>query len=88
MVWDNPVQYTNRSIPGYRYYVKNNRFNDFFEECGKNFCRIPWDKFQEFIQYGCNLSWKKEDDLYWKKPENSFTLLKNLHELSFLYNKK
>lgn len=85
VLWDMPIQYSNRTTPGYRYVVKNNLYDDFFADSLKYMCKAPFSKFEEFIIDACKLSWDKASPLYWKKPENSKEFIKNLMSLSLLY---
>lgn len=85
--WDSPFTFTNRSIPAYRYAVKNNLHKDFFESCMKHFCQIEYSKFTEFVNSSLceNLSNKPNDPLYWKNSDNSDKFMKGMSELGLMY---
>lgn len=85
-LWLMPYLYTSRTLPGYRYVVQHNLYEDFFKDCYMHMIKIPKNKFDEFIVDGCNLSLKKEDPNYWKNPEHGNLLLKNMASMSLLYN--
>lgn len=87
VLWDAPFMYTNRSIPSYRYAVKNNLHEEFFRECSFHFCKVKQDKFLEYItsDYCENLSTKVGDPKYWKLPENSHSLISGMADLSLQY---
>ena len=90
LFWDSPYAFTNRSIPGYRYAIKTNQYQEFFNECKKHICQIPYSKFVEFIQSDLcgNLSMDPNSSNFWKNPENSEVLIKNITELGLLYRPK
>lgn len=87
ILWDSPFTYTNRSVPSYRYVVKNNLHNDFFETCKSHFCQMDRDKFFDFLRsdLGGNLSSNPEDPSYWKSPTNAHILMKGMSEMGLLY---
>ena len=49
ILWDAPYIYTNRAIPAYRYAIKNNLHEEFFNTCVNHFSQMDKDKFFEFI---------------------------------------
>jgi len=87
IVWDCPYIYTNRSLPGYRYAIKNNQYVDFFRECAMHFCQLEEDKFYEYLtSENCdNLSLDRRDERYWKNPDNIEDLIKGITTLSLRY---
>ena len=87
LIWDAPFQYSNRSIPSYRYAVKQNLYNDFFKECVSHFCVIRKDSFNEFLTSDLckNLSLDKNDPKYWKLPENTHDLISGMSDMGLRY---
>ena len=87
ILWDSPFMYTNRSVPAYRYVVKNSLHKDFFESCANHFCQMDRDKFIEFLNSDLcgNLSADSNNPSYWKLPENSHALMKGMSEMGLLY---
>lgn len=86
LLWDTPYLYSNKTIPAYRYICKNNLYDQFFKYCEESICRMPYDKFLEFIPCNlCGLSLNKNSDKYWMKEENADDLLHSMSELSLQY---
>lgn len=87
ILWDSPFIYTNRSIPSYRYAVKNKLHKEFFDTCLNHLCQIDKSKFIEFLgsQLCGHLSTNSNDPKYWKSPDNLHALLKGMSELGLLY---
>lgn len=85
---DLPFVYSKRSIPAYRYCIREHKERDFFVNAIEEMARIPRQKFNEFIEMMAKLSLDKDDPLYWKKPENSDQLMKYLVDLQLRYVKR
>lgn len=87
IIWDSPFMYTNRSIPAYRYVVKNNMHDKFFESCTNHFCQMERDKFIEFLNSDLcgNLTTDPKDTDYWKLANNSHRLMKGMSEMALMY---
>ena len=87
ILWDSPFLYSNRTVPAYRYAVKNNLHKEFFTECMSHFCQISENKFIEFLESNmCNyLALSPEDPKFWKLSENSHDLMKGMSEMSLQY---
>ena len=87
ILWDCPFLYSNRTIPSYRYAVRNNLHKEFFTECKFHMCQIVQPKFIEFLESNlCNyLSLDPEDPRFWKLPENCKDLMHGMGELSLQY---
>lgn len=87
ILWDCPFIYTNRSIPSYRYAVKNNLHKDYFNTCLSHFCQMDGEKFYEFLGSSLcgELSGNVNSPKYWKLAENSEALMKGMSEMSLLY---
>ena len=87
ITWICPYVYAWDSIPGYRYAVKNNYHQQFFNEEAKLMARMPGNRFPEFIDLMCHLS-MKEGESYWKNPEYAEIVLDNLSEMYLRYSPK
>ena len=87
IIWDSPFAYTNRSIPSYRYIVKNKMHKEFFEMCLNHMCQMERDKFIQFINSSLcgNLNTNSNSPQYWKLPDNSNELMKGMSGLGLLY---
>lgn len=87
ILWDCPFLYSNRTIPSYRYAVKNQLHKEFFQECKFHLCQIVQYRFIEFLESGlCNeLSVKSDNPRFWKDPRNIGDLMKGMSELSLQY---
>ena len=87
ILWDAPFAFTNRSVPSYRYAVKNSLHKEFFNTCLAHLCQIERGKFIEFLNSSLcgKLSIDSKSDLYWKSPANSQKLMKGMSELGLLY---
>ena len=90
ILWDNPVLYTNRTIPSYRYAIRNNEHQAFFMECRAHFSQISIGKFYEYLQtdHCHNLSLDPKSPNYWKNPNNSEKLISGMSELAIQYTPK
>ncbi len=86
VVWDCPYLYSNKTIPAYRYIVRNGLHEKFFKYITESASRMPYAKFREFIPSNlCNLSFDPKSPLYWKKNENADTLVKAMMGISMEY---
>lgn len=87
IVWDSPYLYTNRALPAYKYAVRTGQHEKYFNMCAAHMAVIPRAKFSEFIVSDLcgNLSFDKNSDRHWKKPENAKRLIKGMSELSIQY---
>lgn len=90
IMYDAPFLYSDRTTPGYRYCIKNNLLDDFFEEAMLQMTTLPKYSFNEFLSIAINppLSTDKNNPRYWRNPNVAFDLCKNLGELSLRYAKK
>ena len=84
ILWDAPILYSNRTVPSYRYAVKNNLYMDFFTECVAHLARCPVNRFVEFLGTDLcgNLSLDPKDPRFWKSPDNAPILLKGMSEFA------
>lgn len=100
IVYDIPLIYTDRSIPGYRYCLamdynhniptedKHSKSSQYFEAGVHRLVRVEKNKFDEFINKYLKLSLQKDNEKYWKKAEYAPQLAKGLVDLALRYNKK
>lgn len=80
-----PLIYSTRSLPGYRYCIRENRLNEFFTEATEDMARIPYMRFVEFIEVMAELSMSPDSPKFWSRPENAKILMIKLAELTKLY---
>lgn len=87
IMWDAPFLYSNRAIPAYRYAVKKNMHQQFFQECRNHLCMIPQERFLEFLQsyVGGELSIDPNNERFWKNPNMVDTLMHGMSEMSLQY---
>lgn len=83
-----PPIYSNRSTPGYRYYRRTKKEDNFYESGVAEIVVMEANRFYEFIALSLELSLDKNSPLFWKSPDNSSALLKGLLDLSLRYNKR
>lgn len=84
--WQIPYLYSNKTLPAYRYICKNGLYETFFTFCMESMCKMPYEKFKEFIPSNlCNLSFDKTDSKFWKNPDNADILTKAMANLSLQY---
>lgn len=88
ILFDMPFLYTDRAIPGYRYCIKNNLLDDFFQEAVDSMTTISESKFAEYLNIMCNLSIDKDSELYWKNPKNISILVNGLKDLALRYTRR
>lgn len=69
------------SIPGYRYAIRTEKIDSWMNTFIKTMPRIQLCKFNEFITNMCELSLNKNDNNYWKNPENAKVLIPYIIEL-------
>lgn len=86
--FDLPYIHTNRSIPGYRYCVRENKLDLWFQLALEDMANLDTDKFAEYIESHMKLSLDEESDLFWKKNENKVKLVSSLIDLGLRYTKK
>lgn len=82
---DAPYIYSKRSLPGYRYCMREKKQREFFILATDEMTRIPRVRFNEFITEMCHLSLDQKSDKYWKKAENYDSLIQNLVGLNLRY---
>lgn len=85
---DAPYIYSKRSLPGYRYCMRENKQRDFFIVATDEMTRIPRKLFNEFITEMCHLSLDKDSPQFWKKEESYDSLIQNLVGLNLRYIRK
>lgn len=83
-----PFQYSDRTIPGYRYCLREGLINDYFEEAGELMVRLPAYRYYEYLNLRLNLSDNPDDPLYWRKKEHSEKLIEGLVDLSLRFTRK
>lgn len=83
-----PYLYSDRTIPGYRYCVRNKLLDDFFQESVSLMTKISYDRFVEFVNVMLELSVVENSPLYWKNENNIEKFTNGLLELSARYAKK
>ena len=88
MVFDSPMLYSDRSLPGYRFCKRTGIEDDFFKEAINSMVSISLIRFNEFINTMLNLSINPSDERYWRKPEFAESVSKGLLDLSLRYNKR
>ena len=88
IVYDAPLLYNDRSLPGYRYCKRLQIENDFFKEATNYMVTLPLVRFNEYINVMLNLSVEPNSELYWKKTEHSEKFIKGILDLSLRYNKR
>jgi len=89
IVYDIPLLYSDRSIPGYRYCMRTNKLDDYFKESTNLMVSLQLPKFNEFINSNLvNLSVKPDNEMYWRKQEFSSKVAKSLLDLSLRYVKR
>ena len=88
ILFDIPPIHSDRSTPGYRYCKRSNLADDFYEEGINSMVVMDKQRFFEFLTAKLELSMNKNDELYWKSPNNSKELLQGLLDLSLRYVKK
>jgi hypothetical protein len=87
IVFDAPIIYSDRSLPGYRYCKRLEIEDDFFKESILNMVTMSEYRFNEFIN-SLNFSIDSNHDKFWKKKEYCEMISKQLLDLSLRYNKK
>ena len=86
VLWDCPYLYCNRTIPSYRYAVKNSLHKEFFDECVFHLSQIPQGNFLEFVESNiCDLSLDPKDPKFWKRNENAPVFMKAMRDLAAEY---
>lgn len=88
IIYDAPLLYNDRSLPGYRYCKRLKIEDDFFKEAINNMVSLTTVRFNEYINMMLNLSIESNSELYWKKPDYSKTFVKGLLDLSLRFNKR
>lgn len=89
ILWDCPYLYSNKTVPAYRYIVRNNLHSQFFKFASESLCRMEYGKFLELIPSDmCNLSLDPNSSLYWKNPDNADQLVKAMMGISMEYTPK
>lgn len=86
IIIDAPPVFTERSIAGWTMAVEAGNMQGYFDYMLEKALRIDRRKFHEYITVMCNLSLDPESELYWKRPENTDKLVKELMELYLRYN--
>jgi hypothetical protein len=70
ILFEFPLAYTDRSIPGYRYCKRENKMDDFFKEAIGQMTKMAEGKFREFITSYLKLSLDKTKETYWGSVQN------------------
>lgn len=83
--FDAPYIFTNRSICGYRYCLRENKTRDFFIDAIHCMTRMSRPKFDEYIENICELSLEKNDKLYWRNKDNFPVLMEHLIDLQIRF---
>lgn len=88
-VYDCPMLYSDRSIPGYRYCKRTGKLDLFFEEAVNSMVRLPEFNFIEFVTGLLQLEYADENsEKYWKNEAFAASVARNLMELSTRYVQK
>ena len=88
ILFDIPPIYSDRSVPAYRYCRRTHQEDKFFEYGIDEIVIMDKYKFYEFITMKLGLSLKKGDETYWKNPNNYKEFIRELLDMSLLYQKK
>lgn len=88
ILFETPYLYSDRTLPGYRYCLRNNLLDDFFQESTDQMPRLSRGRFNEYITTMLELSMNKESPEYWRAPGNASKLGKGLVDLSVIYTRK
>lgn len=83
-----PFQYSDRTIPGYRYCLREGLIQDYFEEAGELMVRMPAYRFYEFLNLRLDLSDNPESEDYWKREEHAEKLTEGMVDLSVRFVRK
>lgn len=89
IVFDIPVIYSDRSLPGFRYCKSQGKdmTNKYYDYAIDNMTRLDETKFHEFITHVAKLSLNKRSKNYWKKEQHAKDLASKLFDLSLLYRR-
>lgn len=87
-VFDIPLLYNDRSLPGYRYCKRLSLENDFFKDAIGNLVSLSTVRFYEFLNQILNLSIDPKHEMYWRKPELSKEVAKGLLDLALRHTKR
>lgn len=85
IIFDFPPIFTERSLPGYRYCVKNGLKEDFFQEVEGRMVRLFYTKFVEFIESLRLTMNEKDEENYWLNKDKLPLVLEALFDLSLRY---
>lgn len=85
VVVDAPMVFTDRSIAGWTISVENGNMDGYFNYMLDKALRIDERRFKEYIVHMALLSLDPEDELYWKRPENTKKFASELSELYARY---
>lgn len=88
IMFDMPLIFTDRSIAGWTLSVEAGNKDGYFQYMMDKMCRIPENRFVEYLNHMALLSLRPESELYWKDPKNQDTLVRELMELYSRYAKK
>ena len=89
IVFDVPVIYSDRSLPGFRYCksLGKEMTKKYYNYALDNMTRMEKTKFDEFIIHAVNLSTNPISPKYWKKEKYAKDVAEKLFDLSMLYKK-
>jgi hypothetical protein len=85
IVYDAPLLYSDRSIPGYRYCKRTGIVNTFIEEAVASMVRLSEYRFREFIELSTGLEYIDEGENSWMNAEYATIVADKLLELSTRY---
>lgn len=88
MLIDAPMLFSERSLAGWTLAVEEGNMQGYFDYMLEKAVRIDEDKFYEYIKYMALLSTDPNDELYWKKIENTDKLVTEIEELQARYAKR
>lgn len=88
ILFDIPMIFTDRSIAGWTLAVERGKKNAYFDYMMDKMCRIPENRFAEYLVHMAYLSLDKNEKRYWKNPENQDELIRELMELYMRFAKK
>lgn len=85
IMYDMPLLFTERAIAGWTLAVEAGLMKGYFDYMMDSMCRIETHKFSKYLQHMALLSTDPKSPLYWRRPENTDKLIKELGELYARY---
>ena len=88
IVYDAPLIYSDRSIPGYRYCKREKMEKLFFEEAIGSMVILTEARFKEIIEVTIGLEYDNEGERHWKNAEYAEMIAAGLVDISLRYVRK